>query len=91
MFWKEGIEDKGGPSDIVVRRGMGDMTSDKLVPAVDAACATSVYDDVILLDNEPGENISSLTAEATEANLADDTEVNDRENSLAHREERTYG
>lgn len=85
MFWKEGIEDKGGPSDIMVRRGMGGMTPDKLVPAVDTSCATSVFDDTIALVNEPAENISSLTSEATETNLADDSEVNDRENSLAHR------
>ena len=85
MFWKEGVEDKGGPSDIVIRRGMGGMSPDKLVPAVDSACATSVYADAILLDNRPGENLSSQTFEATADNLADDTELNDRENALAHR------
>ncbi len=85
LFWKEGIEDKGGPSDIVVRRAMGGMTPDTLVPSVDANCATSVYDEAIALNNAQAENISSNTAEATDMNLGDDTEANERENSLAHR------
>ena len=85
IFWKEGIFDKGGPSDIIVRRGMGGLDPSNMVPAVDAGCATSVYADAIALASARGENISSFTPTATEANLMDDTEANDTENALAHR------
>jgi hypothetical protein len=85
IFWKEGIDDKGGPSDIIIRRGMGGLQPANMVPAVDPACATSVYEEAIALANAPGENLSSQAATATDANLSDDSEVNDRENALAHR------
>jgi len=85
IFWKEGIYDKGGPSDIVVRRGMGGLQPANMVPAVDAACATSDYATAITLTSARGENISSKTPTATTANLTDDTELNYTENALAHR------
>jgi hypothetical protein len=85
IFWKEGIYDKGGPSDIVVRRGMGGLQPTNMVPAVDASCATSDYLTAIGLVNSPAENISSNTPTATAANLTDDTEDNYTENALAHR------
>ena len=87
IFWKEGIYDKGGPSDIVVRRGMGGLQPTNMVPAVDAACATSDYTTAIGLSSTPGENISSRAPSLTAADngLADGTEVNYTENALAHR------
>jgi len=85
IFWKEGVYDKGGPSDIVVRRGMGGLQPANMVPAVDANCATSDYLTAIGLVNAQAENISSNTPTATSANLTDDTEANYTENALAHR------
>lgn len=87
IFWKEGIYDKGGPSDIVVRRGMGGVASTNMVPAVDPACATSDYTTAIGLNNTMGENISSRASvvTATDTGLTDGTEVNFTENALAHR------
>jgi hypothetical protein len=85
IFWKEGIYDKGGPSDIVVRRGMGGLQPANMAPAVDANCATSDYLTAIGLASERAENISSNTPTATTENLTDDTEANYTENALAHR------
>jgi hypothetical protein len=85
IFWKEGIYDKGGPSDIVVRRGMGGLQPSNMVPAVDANCATSDYLTAIGLVNTPAENISSNAPTANNDNLTDDTEANYTENALAHR------
>ncbi|MDP2988330.1 choice-of-anchor O protein [Hydrogenophaga sp.] len=87
VFWKEGIYDKGGPSDIVVRRGMGGLQPANMVPSVDAACATSDYTTAIGLSSLPGENISSRAPSLTVADngLSDGTEVNFTENALAHR------
>ena len=87
VFWKEGIYDKGGPSDIVVRRGMGGLQPANMVPSVDAACATSDYTTAIGLSSLPGENISSRAPSLTVADngLTDGTEVNFTENALAHR------
>ena len=85
IFWKEGSYDKGGPSDIRVRRGMGGLQPVNMVPAVDAACATSDYATAIALTSAKGENISSQAPTATVANLTDDTELNYTENALAHR------
>lgn len=85
IFWKEGSYDKGGPSDIMVRRGMGGLQPANMVPAVDPACATSDYTTAIGLTSAKGENISSRAPTATTANLTDDTEANYTENALAHR------
>lgn len=87
IFWKEGLFDKGGPSDIVVRRGMGGLASTNMVPAVDPNCSTSVYADAIGLSNALPENISSRAPflTATDNGLGDGTEVNGVENALAHR------
>jgi len=85
VFWKEGIYDKGGPSDIVMRRGMGGLQPANMVPGVDPGCATSNYQTAILLANAHAENLSSNTPTATNANLTDDTELNYTENALAHR------
>lgn len=85
IFWKEGIYDKGGPADIMVRRGVGGVAPDNMQPAVDTQCATSDYATALTLKNSPAENISSNTPKATTANLADDSEANYTENALAHR------
>jgi len=85
VYWKEGIYDKGGPSDIVLRRGMGGLQRANMVPALDPGCATSNYLTAIALANARAENLSSNTPSATSANLADDTELNYTENALAHR------
>lgn len=85
IFWREGLYNEGGPADIVARRGMGGVTFDKLVPAVDPNCETSDYAEAMNLQNAPGENISSNTPHATAADLTDDTEFNWTENALAHR------
>jgi hypothetical protein len=87
IFWKEGAFDKGGPSDIIVRRGMGGLQPANMVPAVDAACATSDYATAIALTSTRGQNISSRAPDLTvsDSGLLDDTEVNDEENALAHR------
>lgn len=85
IFWKEGSYDKGGPSDIRVRRGMGGLQPANMVPAVDGACATSDYATAIALTSAKGDNISSKAPTATNANLTDDTELNYTENALAHR------
>ncbi len=85
IFWKEGSYDKGGPSDIRVRRGMGGLQPANMLPAVDANCATSDYATAIGLTSAKGDNISSKAPTATTANLTDDTELNYTENALAHR------
>ena len=87
IFWKEGIYDKGGPSDIAVRRGMGGLKPANMVPAVDPACATSDYATAIALTSARAENISSRASKVTaeDPGLADDTELNYAENALAHR------
>lgn len=85
IFWKEGIFDGGGPSDIILRRGIDGLQPGNMVPAVDTGCATSDYALASALNNTPGENISSHTPSATTANLLDDSEANDTENALAHR------
>jgi len=97
IFWREGVADKGGPSDIIVRRGMvnptvpssqqSGLSPARMVPAVDANCRTSVFAETQLLNNARAENVSSraLTLTAADNGLADDTEVNNVENSLAHR------
>ena len=87
IFWKEGIYDQGGPSDIVVRRGMGGLQPANMVPAVDAACATSSYAAASALTSARAQNVSSRTSVVTAADngLADDTELNYTENALAHR------
>lgn len=87
IFWKEGMFDQGGPSDIVVRRGMGGLASTNMVPAVDTNCSTSVYASAIGLSNALPENISSRAPNlsATDNGLGDGTEANGVENALAHR------
>ncbi|MCA9656983.1 MAG: hypothetical protein KC486_01450 [Myxococcales bacterium] len=85
IFWKEGVADHGGPSDIVVRRGIDGLAAANMVPAVDPGCATSVYEEAIALTSERAENLSSMSTTATLDNLNDDTEANDEENALAHR------
>jgi hypothetical protein len=89
VFWKEGKYDQGGPSDIVVRRGMGSLQPADMVPNVDdAVCATSTYATAIQSNQTlPAENISSRAPDVTAADngLSDGTEVNYVENALAHR------
>lgn len=93
LFWKEGIYDKGGPSDIVVRRGMVDPNVDtktqsglapaRMVPAVATNCETSDFTEAVALANAPADNVSSNAPTTT--TVTDDTEANWKENALAHR------
>ena len=95
IFWKEGINTQGGPSDIRVRRGIYDggvnttsgLSVASFEPAVAASCATSDYAETTLLASDPAENLSSRSKEAANGvdNLADDTELQFSENALAHR------
>ncbi|MCU0924459.1 MAG: choice-of-anchor O protein [Hydrogenophaga sp.] len=88
IFWKEGSGDKGAPSDIVVRRGMGGLQPSDMQPVVaSTTCATSTYDIASTLPNALPENISSRAPNlsATDSGLGDDTEINRVENALAHR------
>jgi hypothetical protein len=85
IFWREGVDDHGGPGDIVVRRGMGGVQPAQLTPAVAAGCATSDYATAMSLPYVPAENISSHSPVATGANLLDDSEANPTENAKAHR------
>lgn len=87
FFWREGIYNQGGPADIVLRRGVGGFQPSHMVPAVDPACATSDNAAAMALSSARAENISSRASSVTVADdgLADDTEVNSAENSLAHR------
>jgi MYXO-CTERM domain-containing protein len=97
IFWREGLTDKGGPADIVARRGMIDpaapsnlqsgLNPARMVPAVDANCRTSIFEETQLLNNAAGQNLSSrtLALTATDDGLDDDTELDNVENSLAHR------
>jgi hypothetical protein len=85
IFWKEGAYNEGGPSDLVIRRGMGGIQPANMVPAVDAACATSDYAAASALTSTRAQNISSHAPTATTANLTDGTEQQATENALAHR------
>jgi hypothetical protein len=85
IFWKEGIFDKGGPSDIVVRTVLGGLQPANMKPVVDAACATSDFVTAAGLNSVRAVNISSNAPKATDSNLTDDTELNSTENALAHR------
>ncbi len=87
IFWKEGEEIQGGPSDIVARIGFDGFGAANMVPAVDTLnCEENDYDTIIgNLNNTMGFNISTESPTATAANLADDTELNWIENALAHR------
>lgn len=97
IFWKEGIYTTGGPSDIMLRRGMvvpgaalttqSGLPATSMVPAVDANCAALDYNASQLLSNTPADNISSRTdrVTATDPGLTDDTETDFYENALAHR------
>jgi len=87
IFWKQGNFTEGGPSDIVLRRGVTDFSAANMVPAVDAACEAPDYTAALALDYNasPAVNISSETPTATAANLADTTDANNIENALAHR------
>jgi len=85
MFWREGSFNTGGPADIVLRRGIGGVQPDNLVPAVDAGCASSDYAVVRNLATTRADNVSSNTPAATAGNLVDDTERFPSENALAHR------
>ena len=85
IFWKQGLYDQGGPSDIMLRRGTLDFTSANMVPAVDANCEASDYAAAIALNNDAPVNLSSEAPTATDANLGDNSDANNSENALAHR------
>ncbi|WP_417515366.1 choice-of-anchor O protein [Marinobacter sp.] len=85
IFWKEGEFTQGGPSDIMLRRGVvnangvtggNGFSPAEMVPAVDANCAVSDFADAIVLNNQPALNMSSNaeTAQATtDADIANST------------------
>ncbi|BCO30887.1 hypothetical protein TspCOW1_09900 [Thiohalobacter sp. COW1] len=91
IFWKEGINTQGGPSDIMFRRGIDGIAPANMQPAVSPGCAVSDYATTqTLFDNGHvrAENISSQTkdvAAGSHDNLLDDTEDQFTENALAHR------
>ena len=97
IFWKEGEFTQGGPSDIMLRKGVvnggNGFSAAEMVPAVDANCAVSDYASAIVLNNQPALNMSSRTEDAqatTDANIAnstisDDTYQKVEENAIAHR------
>ena len=85
IFWKQGLYDAGGPSDIVLRRGVNTFDFIDMVPAVDVGCETSDYAVAIALNSAAPVNLSSETPTATDANLGDITDANNIENALAHR------
>ncbi|MCM5570147.1 choice-of-anchor O protein [Burkholderiaceae bacterium FT117] len=85
VFWREGVANKGGAADIVLRRGIDGVQPANMVPTVDPNCATSDFASVALLASQRAENVSGSTPTATEANLLEDTEANNAENALAHR------
>lgn len=85
IFWKEGVFDKGGPADIVVRTALGGLQPANMRPTVDPACVTSDFYAAKALNNARALNLSSNTPKATDSNLKDDTELNSTENALAHR------
>ncbi|HDP89207.1 MAG TPA: hypothetical protein ENN42_04515 [Thioalkalivibrio sp.] len=89
IFWKEGINTQGGPSDIRFRYATGGVAPANMTPAVSPDCATSVYEETqALVDHEQGYNVSSRTKDVASSgvdNLADDTELQFTENALAHR------
>ncbi len=85
IFWRQGIGGQGAPADIVLRMGISNFTPAKLYPAVDPGCATSLFEEASLLQNQAPYNVSSNTPVATTANLYDTTAANSVENSRAHR------
>lgn len=85
IFWRQGIGGQGASADIVLRLGTTEFAPANLSPAVDPGCATSVYEEAVLLDNADPLNVSSNTPIATDANLADATGANSMENARAHR------
>ncbi|SFM49736.1 choice-of-anchor O protein [Marinobacter pelagius] len=98
IFWKEGEFTQGGPSDIMLRKGIvaggNGFSPAEMVPAVDAGnCFESDFLLATQLDNAPALNMSSRTEEAeatTDADIAtstlsDDTYQKVEENAIAHR------
>ena len=85
IFWKQGLYDQGGPSDIMLRRGTLDFASANMVPAVDVNCEAVDYAAAIALNNAAPVNLSSEAPTATDANLGDISDANSIENALAHR------
>ena len=85
IFWKEGEFTQGGPSDIMLRKGIvnangvtggNGFSPAEMVPAVDSNCSVSNYAAAGVLDNEPALNMSSQAevAEATtDADIANST------------------
>jgi len=96
IFWKEGINTQGGPSDIMFRRAIGGVAPANMLPAVDIGanstdaitCDTSVYAETQQLEYVAADNVSSRTKDVAASgvdNLGDDTELQFTENALAHR------
>jgi len=85
IFWRQGIGGQGASADIVLRRGNTNFDPANLSPPVDDGCATSVYEEAILLANADPLNVSSNTPVAADASLVDATGANSAENARAHR------
>ncbi|MDO6441658.1 choice-of-anchor O protein [Marinobacter sp. 2_MG-2023] len=85
IFWKEGEFTQGGPSDIMLRKGIvnangvtggNGFSPAEMVPAVDANCAVSDLATAIALNNEPALNMSSRAEDAqitADADIANST------------------
>jgi hypothetical protein len=84
IFWKEGENTNGGPSDIMVRLAKGGVLPSNMTPAVDTNCATSDFAAAQALTSVRATNLSSNTKAGTN-NLTDATDTNPYENALAHR------
>jgi len=92
LFWRQGLYEKGGPADIMMRIGYksADAASTglrpmDLSPAVDPGCYALDYAAAANLGNAAPLNISTNTPAATDANLSDSSEANSLENARAHR------
>ncbi|WP_127471385.1 choice-of-anchor O protein [Thiomicrorhabdus aquaedulcis] len=84
IFWKEGENTNGGPSDIMVRLAKNGVQPANMTPAVDPNCATSDFATAQALTSVRASNLSSNTKAGTN-NLTDATDTNPYENALAHR------
>jgi hypothetical protein len=75
IFFKQGLYDQGGPSDIIARSGINGFLPENLVPAV----APNPTTREVAMDNSPGMNLSSAMG------LDAATDDNPYEDSRAHR------
>lgn len=92
IFWRQGLYDKGGPADVMLRLGYQTTAAGStglhpadLYPPLDANCFALDYASAINLVSAAPLNISSHTPTATTDNLQDNSDANRLENARAHR------